>query len=174
MSGLRTFSSALTLVMLVIFAAMVAIAASYPSGARFMPFVVGIPGIVLCLAQLALDYRRDRVVALREGQPASALRGLPHGPVEPDGGGRAFVQREFLMWGYFLAFIAAILAFGFWVAVPALLATFLRFEARRSWPVALATASGGTVVLWAIFTALLGVRLFAGFLTDDIVRLVGA
>ncbi len=52
---MNNFSTWLTAIMLLIFATMVGIATQYPADARFMPFVVGIPGIALCLLQLALD-----------------------------------------------------------------------------------------------------------------------
>ena len=50
------FSTWLTLIMLVIFTTMVLISLGYPAGARFMPLVVGIPGILLCLGQLVMDW----------------------------------------------------------------------------------------------------------------------
>ena len=34
---------------------MVGVASTYPPGARFMPFTIGIPAIALCLLQLALE-----------------------------------------------------------------------------------------------------------------------
>src|SRR5262249_36175962 len=53
-------NSAMTLVMLGIFLVLVGIATRYPAEARFMPFVVGIPPIILCLIQLVLDARDRR------------------------------------------------------------------------------------------------------------------
>jgi hypothetical protein len=50
----------MTFVMLAIFVVMVAIATTYPAGARFMPFVVGIPAIMLCLLQIVLDLRASK------------------------------------------------------------------------------------------------------------------
>jgi hypothetical protein len=47
----------MTVVMLSIFVAMVGIASQYPADARFMPFIVGVPAIALCLLQLGLDFR---------------------------------------------------------------------------------------------------------------------
>ena len=52
--------STMTLVMLVIFVTLVWIATGYPANSRFMPFVVGIPAIGLCLLQLVLDARGHR------------------------------------------------------------------------------------------------------------------
>lgn len=174
MSGLRTFSGALTFVMLAIFASMVAIASGYPAGARFMPFVVGIPGIVLCLLQLALDWRRARVEPLRDGQPTAALRGT----AAPDGAGteapdRTVVRREAVIWGYVVAFVAGLLALGFWVSVPVMIAAFLRFEGKASWQAALGAAIGAVALLYAVFGLALRIELHPGFLTPHLVRLLG-
>jgi len=54
---MKLSSLAMTLVMLTIFTAFVFIASGYPANARFMPFVVGIPAIGLCILQLVLDAR---------------------------------------------------------------------------------------------------------------------
>ena len=50
----------MTLVMLAVFVVMVAIASRYPAEARFMPFVIGIPAILLCFVQLFMDARERR------------------------------------------------------------------------------------------------------------------
>ena len=55
---MNSFSTWLTAIMLLIFATMVAMAFQFPAGARFMPFVVGFPGIALCMLQLCLDGMR--------------------------------------------------------------------------------------------------------------------
>ena len=54
MNSGKIFMSA---VMLAIFVVMVGIATQYPPQARFMPLVVGIPGVALCLLQLFLELR---------------------------------------------------------------------------------------------------------------------
>ena len=57
---MNRLSAGVTLFMLAVFVTMVAIAATYTEKARFMPFVVGIPGIGLCLLQLVLEFRLAR------------------------------------------------------------------------------------------------------------------
>ena len=57
---MKTIPAPMTLLMLVIFTVMVGVASTYPPGARFMPYTIGIPAIALCLLQLALDYYRSR------------------------------------------------------------------------------------------------------------------
>ena len=110
---------------------MVGIATQFPADARFMPFVVGIPGIALCLLQLALDavartWRPASAIASRRHRrPASRLSPSPE--EEPEFGPHT-VRGELHDVGYFVAFIAAVLAFGFYVSVPVMLVSFLRMR----------------------------------------------
>ena len=178
--------------MLAIFTVMVGVAATYPPEARFMPFIVGIPAIALCLLQLALDLYRRRAPGSRRrpatrssrrrtrsrASPAAACsstcrrrtRCSPRAPHDE----RERVRREIIVWGYFLGLIAGILLLGFRIAVPVFLIAFLRFQAgdelaqraalwRRS-------ARSRCIVL---FEKVLQVSLHTGFLTDFFVaRLV--
>ena len=163
-----------TLMMLAIFAAMVAISTTYPADARFMILVVGIPAIALCLLQLALDlYRRgDPAKPQEQLSPGRfaieranlAFTGMPRDPV---------VRRELLIWVYFLAFIAGILLFGFRLAIPAFLIGFLRFEARAKWRTALVLGIGASVILILLFEHVLRISLHNGFVTDYVADLFG-
>ena len=60
----------MTVFMLAVFTTMVVIAFSYPEGARFMPLTVGIPGILLCCLQIALDFRKQMVLRKRKTRSA--------------------------------------------------------------------------------------------------------
>ena len=169
---MNNFSTWLTAIMLLIFATMVGIATQYPADARFMPFVVGIPGIALCLLQLALD-----AVRAYDGQLSRHFRTAPKAgkPVEtvatelPEFG-RHTAGRELRMWAYVVAFIAAVLCFGFYVSIPIMLITFLRSEAKASWRSALLLGIGATAVLYLMFGVILQIRLHAGFVTSLVLR----
>lgn len=189
---MKTIPMAMTLVMLAIFAAMVGIASTYPSGAAFMPLIVGIPAIGLCLLQLALDlYRR------RTAEPADTSRAQPidtNEQITQIAGDRAQfempsenalfsestfddrerVRREVLVWGYFLGLIAGVLLLGFRVAVPIFLITFLRFQAETTWRSALIYGGSGAVAMYVLFEKVLKVSLHAGFLTEWIMAWVGS
>jgi hypothetical protein len=130
-------------IMLAIFAGMVAIAGGYPPQARFMPYVVGIPGILLCAVQLVFD--------LRESRRAAAA------------GGSSF-RCELFMLGWLLAFLAGIVLFGFVYATPVLLFAFLRYAARERIKVALAGAAGGFVMIHLVFVELLEIPLHDGLI----------
>jgi hypothetical protein len=180
---MKSIPAPMTIAMLVIFTAMVGIAATYPAEARFMPFTVGIPAIALCLLQLALDlYRRQALEtdadALKqaEDQVARIAGRRVHFDLPSDNAlftdstqdERERVRREIVVWGYFLGLIACVLLFGFRVAVPIFLVAFLRFQAGASWRSALVYGGLGAVVMFVLFEKVLRVSLHAGFITDFI------
>jgi hypothetical protein len=160
----------LTLFLFLLFGSMVAIAFQYPPEARFAPLVIGLPGIALCLVQLAFDlgYRRDALAS------AAPKLGRPENFVEdPTEFTPGTLHREFAAWGYFLSFVAALLAFGFHVAVPALLFVYLWRETRLGWMFALSIGVGSLLVMIFIVSGALHLPLFAGFVVPALLRLPG-
>lgn len=184
----------MTVVMLAIFSVMVGIAWQYPPQSRFMPFVVGIPAIALCLLQLYLDFCRSR----RVKEPAAAApRGkneklrekisrITGGKIDldfararlstaqstPDSSGT--VRRELALWGYFLGLVGGVLLFGFMVTIPVFIVVFLRRRAKTSWAFALGLAAAASTVLYLILIQGLKVSPHPGFVTEFILeRLVG-
>jgi len=145
---MNRLSGIVAFVMLVIFVTMVAMAATYSDKARFMPLVIGIPAIGLCLLQLAMDIR-----AFRKARLAEAVPGLrrdrqqddaPPVEVSAAGGlqaasGTLSVISEIRTWAYFVAYIGGVLLFGFHIAVPILVAVYLYVEAKLT---ALSKAAG--------------------------------
>ena len=173
----------MTLVMLGLFLVLVGIATRYPPEARFMPFVVGIPPIILGLIQLVLDARdrrraaaevvdtrsdfekaQDKVSQMvgRQVEFDVAQEALP-GAAEPKLTHAETVRRELVLWGYFLGFIAGILLFGFWIAIPVFLVTFLRFQAKATWATSLLLGIGASIALFLVFERGLKVQVHRGF-----------
>ena len=72
-----------------------------------------------------------------------------------------------------VAFVAGILAFGFYVSIPILLVTFLRRQAEASWRMTLSLAVAAPLVLYLMFGALLHIQLFSGFVTPRLLTLLG-
>ena len=142
------------LLMLAIFVTMVAVASQYPPQARFMPFVVGIPGIVLCIFELIRDLRAAAARPAVAGDPSA---------IQPSLAGTG--RREIVLWAYFIAFVAGLILFGFWPSIPVFLLLFLRFAAGESWRFSLCLTALGSVVLFLIFQKGLGVTLHPGFIT---------
>ncbi len=168
-----SFSTWLTIVMLVFFCVMVGLAMEFPAKARFMPLIVGIPGIALCLVQLAIDLFHSPKSAFHGAPRAGIAHEVPGLEPELPEFGPHTVHQEITMWVYFVCFVAGILAFGFYVSVPVMLLTFLRRQAERSWRMSLSLAVGATVVLYLMFGALLHIQLFPGFMTPWILRSLG-
>jgi len=116
-----------------VFSAALAAAAAYavftalrwPSKAALFPLVMGIPLLVLALAQM--------VIELREPQRAEG----------PPGAARAALA--ILAW--MAGFIALVLLIGFPLAVPLLIFAYLRIAGRESWLLSTALA----VAAWGIF-----------------------
>jgi hypothetical protein len=189
MSSITKYSNSfMTLFMLVIFTGMVIIASRYPAGARFMPFVLGFPAIALCLLQLFLDARERHTTAKTAGlsevekaeeQVSRAVGHQVHFDVGdillPDQGlppGEQ-LRREFIVWGYFLAFILGIILFGFHLSVPIFLVLFLRNRAEVSWRLTLGLTVSVCIFLFAVFENVLHMTLHTGFITDRIMDMIG-
>lgn len=167
--------------LLAIFVAMVAIAATYPAGARFQPFVIGIPAIALCILQIVLDIVQRREVktagsggneyARAEAEIARATgrkvefevahQDMPHEETLSQEGE---LRRELTVWGFFLGFIAIVIGFGFWIAIPIFLFLFLHTQAEMKIPKALLMAAIGSGVFYTMFEIVLRVKVHEGFL----------
>jgi hypothetical protein len=187
---MKSIPAPMTLTMLAIFTVMVGVASTYPPAARFMPFIVGIPAIALCLLQLALDFYRRRLPAADDtGDPlkhaeeqVARMTGHPVHFEMPSENAlftdsphdeRERVRREIVVWGYFLGLIACILLFGFRIAVPIFLIAFLRFQAGASWRNALIYGGAGALAMYVLFEKVLKVSLHPGFVTDVFVAWLG-
>jgi hypothetical protein len=171
----NTFSTWLTWFMLALFVTMVAVASQYPPGARFMPFVVGIPGIALCALQLLLDALRtrgSRVAGYRFRAAPKAGKPAEMAAAEDEFGPHT-VASEAMMFGYFVGFIAGVLLFGFYVSVPVMLVTFLRRQADAGWKLALALGGGATLAMYLMFGVLLHIQLHPGFVTRSVLSALG-
>lgn len=165
---MKSTSFVMNFVMLAIFVTFVAIASQYPPQARFMPFVVGIPSIGLCLLQIFLDIRASRRKVVEVEDSRSEATATPGTPEVMDASSipPGMVGREILMWTYFLGFIASVLVFGFWFTIPIFLVTFLHFEAKLTWLKAVLTGVIATGILYLAVAKGLRVDLHPGFVTE--------
>jgi hypothetical protein len=138
-----------------VFAAMILAARDYPERAALVPYVVAIPGLLLSLAQFAVDLRwAFGHAAAGEGNSGDAS-GTFWTPQR---------KAEFAMVGWLLAILAIILLLGFWVGIALYLPLYLRLQGREPWKLTLVVSAGGWVGLYVIFQVLLRVPLFEGFL----------
>ncbi len=183
-----------TLVMLSIFVVMVALAWDYPPTARFLPFVIGIPGIVLTVLQLAIDIRDSRKVTeegprdtrsdLEKLQDEVSKRvkrdvelEIAHETLQVVAADRtdsstSRIHREMVFFGYFIGLVAGVLLFGFWLTIPVFLVIFLRLHERENWRFVMALTGAAWLIIYAIFDRLLGIFLHPGFITEYFVELL--
>jgi len=181
---MKSLNIGMTVLMLAIFTVMVAVAATYPSDARFMPFVLGIPAIGLCLLQLFIDLRRKTATALTSDGPSELEEAearirkmtgrdvtfevahdttIPQEEFLPEA---EAARREKLLWGAFLGLIAGIMLFGFQVMTPAFIILFLRYLAGYTWTRAVVTGAIGAAIILGLFEFVLRNELFRGLLTN--------
>ncbi|WP_429810434.1 tripartite tricarboxylate transporter TctB family protein [Ensifer sp. B1-9] len=168
-----SFSTWLTIIMLIFFCVMVGLSMEFPAKARFMPLIVGIPGIALCLIQLAIDLFHSPKSAFHGAPRAGIAHEVPGMEPELPEFGPHTVRQEITMWTYFVVFVAGIVTFGFYTSAPIMLVTFLRRQAEASWRVSISLAAGATIVLYLLFGALLHIQLFPGFVTPWLLRWIG-
>lgn len=176
----------MSVVMLAIFVVMVGIASQYPPQARFMPLVIGIPGIALCLFQLFLECRARR--RPKAGGPADTRSEfqkteeevtrmvgrkmdfeIAHEMLQVVQSGlpkAGETRREIVLWSYFIGLVGGLILFGFWPAIPVFLAVFLRYYADESWRFSLVLSAAATTLLFFVFDKGLGVVLHSGFITE--------
>lgn len=144
---------ATTLAMLAIFSGMSLLAFGFPEKAAFTPLLVGIPGAVLCLAQLAIDLTGR-----------ARLAGPDKGDEFGDRDGDAISGRECFMFLWLAVFTGALVGFGFHIGGPLVVLLYIRFGERESWLNAVLAGVGTFLVVWLIFTKLLELPLFGGLL----------
>jgi Tripartite tricarboxylate transporter TctB family len=133
-----------------VFSAGLAAAAAYavftalrwPPKAALFPLVMGIPLLVLALAQMVVDLRQPQ---RPEGQPGAGLAAL-----------------AILAW--MAGFIAVVLLLGFPLAVPLLIFAYLRVAGRESWPLSIALAAAAWGIFYLLFQKLLHFPFEAGLL----------
>ena len=152
----------MAVVMLAIFVIMVVIAWDYPPQSRFLPLVIGIPGIVLTLVQLCFDVQRD----VRAPRPSPTSRTRASGSHQ----GASQLHWELVLFGYFVGLVAGVPLFGFWLTVPVFLIVFLRLHERENKMFVISLTAASWFATYLIFDQLLGVELHAGFLAEYVRR----
>jgi hypothetical protein len=131
-------------IMVAIFATMVGVALTYAPDARFLPLVIGVPGLVLSVVQLAVELR-----------------------TKPDKEFTAADRRaEWKMFAWFVFFVVGIILFGFPYAGPTMVAIYLHFSWREKWYVSLGSAFFAWAVLYGVFEYVLGLPLFEGLIVQ--------
>jgi hypothetical protein len=129
--------------MFAIFTSAVGIALIYfPEGARMLPLVVGIPGVILSAIQLVSELRR------KESKPISP---------EMRAG-----EIKMIIW--FFSFASTIILLGFTYGSPVMIAAYLHLAAKEKWYTVLIGAALAWSVLEFVFTRGIGIVLYEGII----------
>lgn len=139
-----------TIAMMAIFSVAILLSLSLPTKAAAMPLVVGIPGLLMCTAQLLIDNFRKGKTPPEEDGPDS---------IEDDGS-----IGELAMFVWVGLFAAALLGFGFLIGGPLIVTAFVGVNYRENARHAIIAGLGTFAVLYGVFQVLLGLQLFEGFI----------
>jgi hypothetical protein len=129
---------------------------TWPYEARLLPWIIGVPTIVLCLLTLALVARRiwslepEEQVQLLDIQ---ADRDLP---------GTIVAIRATAMFGWVLGFFGAIWLVGFLPSVPLFIFLYLVVQGREKWWVALVVSVAMSAFMIGVFHFVLRVAWLRG------------
>jgi Tripartite tricarboxylate transporter TctB family len=126
--------------MLALFAGAVAMALTFPPDARFLPLVIGVPGLVMSAVQFVIEVRNK------------------HPKIVPP----EVLPRERAMFAWFVLFVGGIIFFGFPYAGPVLIALYLYVSWSEKWYICLGAALLAWGILYGLFEHGLGLPLFEG------------
>lgn len=138
----------LCLTFLVVFTSAVLVAKlRFPAQAASMPLAVGGCGAALSLLQLIRELQASRSAAYQE---------------------QINLRKDVPVYLWVWAFVIAVVAFGFVLAAPVMLFTYLRLRSREPWWLCIVLSLGVLGLLYGLFEVVLGVPLFEGLLTPQI------
>jgi hypothetical protein len=151
-------------IMLAIFVAMVLMAAAYPYKSRLLPWVIGIPGMLMALAQLVKEITaprgEDTITVVDGGETVTEIE-----KAADKDEAAVKLRQELLLIGYLVLLVVSHLLLGFWIASPLFVALFLRLYEGASWRVVIISAAATWLTLYVIFDQLLMIGVFEGLLT---------
>jgi hypothetical protein len=179
-----------TWLMFSIFASMVYISIDYEWPANFLPYVMGIPGMALCLLQVVLDVREFHAVkgvvdprtdferymdeiskhTSMELDLDIAKETVETIVVDEDMSARSRGQREIILFGYFFFLLAIVLLLGFWIGIGIFLFVFLRYQTKEPLNLSLMITGGVWSSMYLVLVVVLEQILFEGFITKHIIE----
>jgi hypothetical protein len=135
-----------TLLILLIFFGGVFTARQWQFQARLFPWTIGIPALLLCIAQLAMDLFRNT-----ESDNPDDVRGLMDLPVDRGVPVSVVVRRAVNTFGWVIGFFLIIWLIGFIISVPLFVLLYLLVQAREKLWVSLIYTGAMLIFLIVIF-----------------------
>ena len=135
-----------TLLILLIFFGGVFTARQWQYQARLFPWVIGIPALLLCIAQLAMD-----LFKATESDDPDDVSGLMDLPVDRGIPVSVVVRRAVNSFGWIIGFMLVIWIIGFIISVPLFVLLYLLIQAREKLWVSLVYTGAMLIFLLGVF-----------------------
>ncbi|MEE8076945.1 MAG: tripartite tricarboxylate transporter TctB family protein [Candidatus Binatia bacterium] len=135
-----------TLLILLIFFGGVFTARQWQFQARLFPWTIGIPALLLCVAQLAMDLFRTT-----ESDDPDDVSGLMDLPVDRSVPVSVVVHRAVNSFGWIIGFMLVIWLIGFIISVPLFVLLYLLIQAREKLWVSLVYTGAMLIFLLGVF-----------------------
>lgn len=141
------------MVMLGIFVIMTLLALDFPTKAKLMPLLIGIPAVLLGVVQLIIEYRAVAQELADSGKQVDAEKEAKEGKKD---------EKQMIIW--ITLFFITILSLGFIYASPILVFSFLYFGSKESLKIALISAVSTWLLMFIIFVEWFKISLFEGLI----------
>jgi hypothetical protein len=128
---------------LIFFCVFVYLAQEWRLQARLYPWAIGIPMVVLAIAQVILDLKGVKAKQTGDATPVDFQFTKEIDPVTAK-------KRALIMFSWLVGFFALIVLFGFSLAIPLMMFFYLKFQGNESWTLSIAL----TVIAWFFFYGL--------------------
>ncbi len=135
-----------TLLILLIFFGGVFTARQWQFQARLFPWTIGIPALLLCVAQLAMDLFRTT-----ESDNSDDVSGLMDLPVDRGIPVSVVVRRAVNSFGWIIGFMLVIWLIGFIISVPIYVLLYLLIQAREKLWVSLVYSGAMLIFILGVF-----------------------
>jgi hypothetical protein len=158
LTGDRILNLTVYAVMLLIAAIFVVGAFQYTGRQRLVPWVIGVPTIVILIFIIIAELS-PRLTFLTGAKGEAPDDAPKTDGTQVDAGSW---QRVLIVYGWLLFFLVSVFILGFYISIPCFLFLFLRYESKVSPAVATVSTIAVLIPLWLIFRTLLDIPLWPG------------
>ena len=125
--------------------------------ARLYPWAIGIPMLILAIAQVILDLKG---VKAKESSDATPMDFQFTQDVEP----AVAKKRAITMFSWLFGFFVAILLVGFNIAIPLMMFTYMKFQGKEPWILSIVLTVIAFVFYYTLFVRVLNLPFPEGLL----------
>ena len=125
--------------------------------ARLYPWAIGIPMLILAIAQVILDLKG---VKAKQSSDATPMDFQFTQDVEP----AVAKKRAITMFSWLFGFFVAILLVGFNIAIPLMMFTYMRFQGKEPWILSIVLTVIAFVFYYTLFVRVLNLPFPEGLL----------